>query len=86
MYIENIKKSDENYSEISNNFLYLKDVAFDSQNSKETFYKYYEINQSLSKVNRLSYQEDGIILEDSFEVFFINLGIFISSLWTHRNL
>ena len=59
------------FTKIANNFLYLKDVVFEAQNSKETFYKYYEINQTLGKINRLSYKEEGVNLEDTFEVNYL---------------
>jgi len=57
-----------NYSEISNNFFYLKDVIFESSKTKESFYNYYQLCNELSKVNKNHYNETGINLENKFEV------------------
>jgi hypothetical protein len=73
VYIFNIKKSSENFSELSNNFFYLKDVKFESlecQKSKDNFLRYHQLCCELVKINKNHFDETGIELENKFEVNF----------------
>lgn len=58
----------DNYIEIANNCFYLKDVTFESPNTKEYFMKYHEMCNDLSKVNKTHYEDTGVKLDDKFEV------------------
>jgi hypothetical protein len=67
-YINNIKKSSENYSELANNFFYLKDVSFENLNTKDSFLKYNSLCNDLVSVNKNHFLEKAENIEDKFEV------------------
>jgi hypothetical protein len=46
----------------------MKDVLFETQDSKQYFLKYHVLCSELSKVNKKHFEDSGTALEDKFEV------------------
>ena len=76
--MKNMDKNAESYEEMANNFLYLKEVNFESFNNKEFFSKYNEILQELNKINHKLLSEEGEMLVDKVRVnkYFNYKGVF----------
>jgi hypothetical protein len=69
VFIYNLKKSQENYSELSNNFFYLKDVIFSNEKSRDYFSIFSEISVGYGKISQEMFEKTGIYLEERFEGF-----------------
>lgn len=63
-----LKKSGENYESLANNFMYMKDVTFDTQITKDYMKNYSILTSELGKINKLHYEDTAIDLEEKFEV------------------
>jgi len=63
----------DNYESLANNFLYLKDVKFESHNTKEYMINFHNQSCELKKINKLHYEDTGIEIEDNFEVKYLYL-------------
>ena len=69
-FVETIKKSKENFYEISSNFFYLKDVNYSSQNSRDNFVIFNQITGEISKYHKYYIEEVANNQIDKFEVIF----------------
>lgn len=63
-----MKNNALSYGEMASNFLYLKEVHFESFNNKEYLTKYNETMKDLYKINLRLYEEEGDVLLDKLRV------------------
>ena len=66
--IFSLERTQQNYFNLSESFLYLKDVKFEDVQSKELFIKQEDICKNLKEINSKFFNESGIDLIDRYEV------------------
>jgi hypothetical protein len=67
-FVKNLKSNANSCSEMANDFLYLKEVHFESFNGKEYFAKYNENLIDLNIINSKLYDDEGDLLLDKIRV------------------
>jgi len=56
------------FDQLATNFFYLKDVSFESQNTKEYLFKFNQLSTELAKVNKEGYEDYATGIEDCIDV------------------